>query len=771
MLDVDGPLGQVDAVDDPMRPGLDGGQRSPPLATRRAGARRAQQDVAPGGPARTHQPISPNRDQSHSGGLNIRGAAAAPSASRAPSAVADGRDGGSFVRGADAHRLANRFEARDGSTWAAWGSNPGARPAGAGRSTFQAGRRRRRSRPPGHRVDEGLGPGRDRVIRLDAPAARRAPSAVAARGRPRAAGRPRPIRRASSPGTRSLPAGSSRAGTPTGLATTGSPAAWYWRTFRPHLPRLQRSSGSQLTPICPAASCRASSPRPRGPRRPASGSRAGKRSQITRSRRPGTAAARAFQIVDGLLQAPERARRADPDQVDGPVGGFAGARPGSAAGRRRSGSPGRRSTLAPARRAQSARKSLPATTVSADVARSAANRRRRRRLSGPRGSYESRKRTASSKSKTRRRAAGAGCGAASAAGACAAGSRRRIARARRAGGRANDASLEALAGQRPARLLKAGAKARIRYRQQTWSGDSTRASRFIPSSLTVGGHPPSRRGVADRPRRRQDHNHRARDFQDRLADPTLRPPIEIEIGLSLWLGRGTDTADPSVGPIRGPPAHGRSWVSPSAAPRYMKNFARLVRFALPYGSGSACRSAARRWWPCCSSPSSAPSIRCCRSCSTARTPRSGSPRRSIPSTTTSRRSRPAQAEAELRPARSRPRGEAAPKTLRGRDPASLDETRRATSELAQAGAPGRRRRAAGLHRSARSQAQLEQLERAAPRPSRWPRPGSNELARLQLAAAQGRCDPAPRSPRWSTSEKEIDERRTGGSGAASLAQP
>ena len=46
--------------------------------------------------------------------------------------------------------------------------------------------------------------------------------------------------------------------TPTGLATTGSPAAWYWRTFSPHLPRLQGSSGSQLMPICPAARSRAS---------------------------------------------------------------------------------------------------------------------------------------------------------------------------------------------------------------------------------------------------------------------------------------------------------------------------------------------------------------------------------------------------------------------------------------------------------------------------------------------------------------------------------
>ena len=36
--------------------------------------------------------------------------------------------------------------------------------------------------------------------------------------------------------------------TPTGLATTGSPAAMYCSTFSPHLPRLHGSSGTQATP-------------------------------------------------------------------------------------------------------------------------------------------------------------------------------------------------------------------------------------------------------------------------------------------------------------------------------------------------------------------------------------------------------------------------------------------------------------------------------------------------------------------------------------------
>src|SRR5262249_12372689 len=38
----------------------------------------------------------------------------------------------------------------------------------------------------------------------------------------------------------------------------------------------------------------------------------------------------------------------------------------------------------------------------------------------------------------------------------------------------------------PPHRFTAGRKARILYRQQTWSGESTRASSLIPSSLTVG---------------------------------------------------------------------------------------------------------------------------------------------------------------------------------------------------------------------------------------------------------------------------------------------
>ncbi len=66
-----------------------------------------------------------------------------------------------------------------------------------------------------------------------------------------------------------------------------------------------------------------------------------------------------------------------------------------------------------------------------------------------------------------------------------------------------------------------------------------------------------------------------------LAGAPPRPPIESEIGLSLWVGRGTHYADLPEG-LRASPAHGRTMGLPSATPRNMKNFARLVRFALPY---------------------------------------------------------------------------------------------------------------------------------------------------------------------------------------------
>ena len=54
------------------------------------------------------------------------------------------------------------------------------------------------------------------------------------------------------------PSSISRRWIPTGLATTGNPAAMYCSTFRPHFPILHESSGSQLMPMSAAASSSAS---------------------------------------------------------------------------------------------------------------------------------------------------------------------------------------------------------------------------------------------------------------------------------------------------------------------------------------------------------------------------------------------------------------------------------------------------------------------------------------------------------------------------------
>ena len=45
---------------------------------------------------------------------------------------------------------------------------------------------------------------------------------------------------------------------PTGLPITGRPAAMYWSTFSPHLPRLHESSGKTLIPMSAEASSFAS---------------------------------------------------------------------------------------------------------------------------------------------------------------------------------------------------------------------------------------------------------------------------------------------------------------------------------------------------------------------------------------------------------------------------------------------------------------------------------------------------------------------------------
>ena len=103
---------------------------------------------------------------------------------------------------------------------------------------------------------------------------------------------------------------------PTGLATTGSPAAMYCSTFSPHLPRLQVSSGSQLMPMSPPARSAASVADDQRPgttsharqlRQPVADHSQLQPGQIARPPRPGAA---------GHDPARQRARLADPDQPD-----------------------------------------------------------------------------------------------------------------------------------------------------------------------------------------------------------------------------------------------------------------------------------------------------------------------------------------------------------------------------------------------------------------------------------------------------------------------
>jgi len=89
-------------------------------------------------------------------------------------------------------------------------------------------------------------------------AGRLRPSGDARRDRPPDARRPRPTLAAWSPGIRSGRGATISQCTPIGFATTGSPAAMYCKTFSPHLPRLQESSGSQVMPISASANSAAS---------------------------------------------------------------------------------------------------------------------------------------------------------------------------------------------------------------------------------------------------------------------------------------------------------------------------------------------------------------------------------------------------------------------------------------------------------------------------------------------------------------------------------
>ena len=103
---------------------------------------------------------------------------------------------------------------------------------------------------------------------------------------------------------------------PTGLATTGRPAAMYCSTRSPHFPRLQESSGSQLTPMSVWASSAASVAADQGRKSTCDARQV--RLQIAdhpqsqpRQRRRGGG-----QMFRGAAERGERAALADPGQAD-----------------------------------------------------------------------------------------------------------------------------------------------------------------------------------------------------------------------------------------------------------------------------------------------------------------------------------------------------------------------------------------------------------------------------------------------------------------------
>ena len=169
---------------------------------------------------------------------------------------------------------------------------------------------------------------------------------------------------------------------------------------------------------------------------------------------------------------------------------------------------------------------------------------------------------------------------------------------------------------------RAGSKARIRYRQQTWSGDSTRASSFIPSSVTVGGHPRRSRGCS--PIVSQDHNRRPEISKSDWPKPRADPPIrksksdcressgswsQFRPCAQLGLPPGPIVVEIPAPMIRSAPDaptwHGSSLGHPVRGPRsIMKNFVRLVRFAWPHDSVRPLHRLRGDGGPACSSPSS-----------------------------------------------------------------------------------------------------------------------------------------------------------------------
>ena len=226
----------------------------------------------------------------------------------------------------------------------------------------------------------------------------------------------------------------------------------------------------------------------REPARPELRSWLGNRSQMTRSRSPGISRPSRSQSGSccssprSVLEEPIQTRSTCSPIVARPgAGPFGDSGPGST----QVGIILTRWAGAPARRAQSARKSLPAITASA--VRTVAAKRSSPGASRARDGHRSR----GTGPRRRNRRPGA---------AVPAKQRKLPARQQLSledhrivrGGLASwpDGARprpQRLAGQTTTRRRSsAGSKARIRYRQQTWSGESTRASSFIPSSVTAG---------------------------------------------------------------------------------------------------------------------------------------------------------------------------------------------------------------------------------------------------------------------------------------------
>ncbi len=221
---------------------------------------------------------------------------------------------------------------------------------------------------PCHRGDEGRSPGLDRVSSPPATPGPTGPSVVSGRGS--SASLPDgldPLVGRGGAGSRRLPSRIISGWTPTGLATTGRPAAWYWRTLRPHLPRLQRSSGIQLIPTSAEATSAASVASDQGTSTTGRESNRRKRSQTIRSRTPGDLAAdplpeRPLAVEPGQGAAPSRSRPGRAPSARRGPGSAGGVRSSMQVGitRTRSGwAPGRRGRSRPGRRCPRSRRRPP----------------------------------------------------------------------------------------------------------------------------------------------------------------------------------------------------------------------------------------------------------------------------------------------------------------------------------------------------------------------------------------------------------------------------